>query len=98
MCRIKVASVALDGAAGSYDKLYTYRIPDALYATAIPGCRVFVPFGRGNSKRIGMIFSVSDETDPGTYKDILSAYKLLDNTDDYKDEFFNLVRMVAKRS
>ena len=73
MCRIKVASVALDGAAGSYDKLYTYRIPDALYTTAIPGCRVFVPFGRGNSKRIGMIFSVSDETDPGTYKDILSV-------------------------
>ncbi len=45
-----------------------------------------------------MLIGDSDYAGNITYKDILSAYKLLDNTDDYKDEFFNLVRMVAKRS
>ena len=31
-------------------------------------------------------------------KDILKAYKDIENTDDYRDEFYNLVRMVEKRS
>ena len=73
MCETRVASVALDGAAGSYDKLYTYRIPENLKVAAQPGCRVFVPFGAGNRKRIGMIFSVADMPDKPSYKDILSV-------------------------
>lgn len=72
MCKTKVASVALDGAAGSYDKLYTYSIPSELTDCALPGCRVFVPFGKGNKKRIGMIFSCTGSDEAAGYKNLLS--------------------------
>ena len=45
-----------------------------------------------------MLIGDSDYSGEITYKDILSGYRELDNTDDYKDEFFNLVRMMEKRS
>ena len=45
-----------------------------------------------------MLIGDSDYAGEITYKDILKNYKKLDNTDDYKDEFYNLVRMVEKRS
>ena len=32
------------------------------------------------------------------HKDIITSYKKLDQTDDYKDEFISLVRLVDKRS
>ena len=52
-----VAEVVIDGAVGSFDKRYTYEIPQVLLALAKPGCRVTVPFGKGNSKKQGMILS-----------------------------------------
>lgn len=45
-----------------------------------------------------MLIGDSDYAGNITYKDILAGYRKLDNTDDYKDEFYNLVRMVEKRS
>ena len=45
-----------------------------------------------------MLIGDGDYSGEITYKDILSGYRKLDNTDDYKDEFFNLVRMMEKRS
>ena len=57
MCRL-VAEVVIDGAAGSFDKCYTYAIPDNLLSEALPGCRVTIPFGKGNIKKQGMILSV----------------------------------------
>lgn len=52
------AEVALEGAVFAFDKLYTYIIPPELHRKAAVGCRVVVPFGRGNAKRQGIIFSV----------------------------------------
>ncbi|MBO4734370.1 MAG: primosomal protein N', partial [Clostridia bacterium] len=72
MCKTTVALVALDGAAGSYDKLYSYSIPRELLSAAIPGCRVSVPFGKGNKERIGMIFSLADD-DSSKCKDLISV-------------------------
>ena len=73
MCKLAVAHIALDGAIGSYDKMYTYSIPDELYDAAREGCRVFVPFGKGNVKRIGMIFSVEAQSEAGGLKNIISV-------------------------
>ncbi len=68
-----VVSVALDKAIGTYDKLYSYAVTKDLLNSAKPGCRVFVPFGRGNRKRIGMIFSVSSQNDVAELKSIISV-------------------------
>ena len=45
-----------------------------------------------------MLLGDSDYAGTMTYRDIINSYRELDNTDDYKDEFISLVRMVEKRS
>ena len=50
-----VVKVILDGAVGSYDKCYSYFVPDFLLEKAKVGCRVSVPFGNGNIKKHGLI-------------------------------------------
>ncbi|MBR4123589.1 MAG: DEAD/DEAH box helicase family protein, partial [Clostridia bacterium] len=55
-----VAKVALNGATYSFDKLYTYSVPTS-YANLSAGSRVLVPFGKGNIKKQGMVFSVCEE-------------------------------------
>ena len=49
------AEIALEGASFSFDRLYTYTVPPVLFGSALPGCRVLVPFGRGNTKKQGII-------------------------------------------
>ena len=52
---VQAAAVAVSGTAFSFDRLFDYLVPAYLEQFAQPGCRVLVPFGRGNRKRIGMI-------------------------------------------
>lgn len=52
------AQIALDGATFAFDRLYTYIIPPEFHERAAPGMRVTVPFGKGNVKKQGMIFSL----------------------------------------
>lgn len=68
-----VAEVVIDGAAGSFDKRYTYFIPDFLKDCALPGCRVTVPFGRGNISKIGMILAVKQSEDTERAKELLGV-------------------------
>ena len=72
MCRF-VAEIVIDGAAGSFDKYYTYAIPDSLLSEAKAGCRVTVPFGKGNIKKQGMILSVFKEEITPKTKEVLSV-------------------------
>ncbi len=55
-----IAEIALQGAAFSFDKLYTYAVPEKFWSQAKPGCRAQVPFGKGNINRQGMIFGVCE--------------------------------------
>ena len=52
----------------------------------------------GLVSEFAMLLSDSDYSGTISYKDILKAYKDIEYTDDYRDEFYNLVRMVEKRS
>ena len=72
MCRF-VAEIVIDGAAGSFDKCYTYAIPDNLLSKAKPGCRVTVPFGKGNIKKQGMILDVFEGEITLKTKEILTV-------------------------
>ncbi len=67
-----VAEVVIDGAVGSFDKRYTYSVPNALIGRAVAGCRVTVPFGMGNSKKQGMILNVFEGEVTSKTKEILS--------------------------
>ena len=56
-----VAKVAVENTAYSFDMLFDYSVPDFLILSVKPGVRVFIPFGNGSKKRIGMVFSVRKE-------------------------------------
>ena len=49
------AQVAVENVNCTFDKDYDYSIPQQLEGKAFVGCRVAVPFGVGNKKRIGII-------------------------------------------
>ena len=53
-----LAAIALDNTTYSFDKLYDYRVPAHLLSVVFEGCRVLVPFGRGNAKRQGVILKL----------------------------------------
>lgn len=56
-----VALVAVEKTAASFDELFTYLVPDFMRETARAGMRVLVPFGRGDRKRAGVVFRVSED-------------------------------------
>ena len=57
----QIALVAVENTHFSFDMLFSYEIPDSLFGQIVPGKRVVVPFGRGDKKRIGLVFGISDE-------------------------------------
>lgn len=75
-----VAQIALNGATFAFDRLYSYAIPPQLDIKQ--GCRVLVPFGKGNIKKQGMVFSLSSGEADGL-KQIISV---IDKTPVLNDE------------
>jgi len=56
-----VCGVAVSAATYAIDKLYDYSIPGPLIPAVKVGCRVLVPFGRGNKKVEGMVLVLRPE-------------------------------------
>ena len=81
-----VALVALQGATLAFDKLYTYIIPPDLLGKAQKGCRVLVPFGKGNIKKQGMIFGISQ----AELKGLKSVYSLIDSAPILNEEMLSV--------
>lgn len=70
----QIALVAVEKTAYSFDMLYSYIIPRELCGSVSAGMRVAVPFGRGNRRRIGLVFSVESGTErPDRLKELLFA-------------------------
>lgn len=53
-----VVSAAIEKTVYHFDKLFDYRVPKKLEAKIKEGKRVLVPFGRGNSIRQAMVFTI----------------------------------------
>lgn len=58
-----VALVAVEGVAYHYDRLFSYAVPDALRAAALPGARVVIPFGRGSRHKRGIIYALAEQAE-----------------------------------
>jgi len=52
-----IVKIAVSAAPYSIDKPYDYIVPEDMQATAVPGVRVRVPFGKGNRETEGIILS-----------------------------------------
>lgn len=55
-----IAETAVSGTASSFDKLFSYSVPDNMAANIACGCRVLVPFGKGGKRRIGIVMNLSE--------------------------------------
>ena len=55
------AQIAVENTVYHFDKLFTYRVPTELRTKVEPGMRVSVPFGAGNRRRVGVVFSLTEE-------------------------------------
>ena len=70
MLQILVAKVAVLAATFAFDRPYTYKIPQPLTDTLRPGCRVMVPFSRGNRPCEGMVLALDKAEDDPKLKPI----------------------------
>lgn len=82
--------VAVDKAAFSFDKLFTYRVPQEISDKIKCGCRVIVPFGASNRKRQGLVLEISELSESAKTLKPISA--LLDDEPILKDEQITLVK------
>ena len=55
-----IAKVAVENTTYSFDSLFDYLVPEEFVKSITQGMRVKVPFGRGNQKRVGMVFSLCE--------------------------------------
>lgn len=57
---VSIVQVAVDQTAYHFDKPFDYIVPENLKDCVRPGCRVLVPFGRGDRRRQGIVLSCSE--------------------------------------
>lgn len=72
MSAIQVVHIAVEQAAFSFDKLYTYLWPDSL-GTPRVGVRVLVPFGGGNRTRQGLVMGCAIQPQTAGLKAVSSV-------------------------
>ena len=65
-----IAVVVINGSTREFDKKYHYSIPDGLSEKVVPGIRVLVPFGGGNSLKEAYVLSITGISDFSNLKDI----------------------------
>ncbi len=58
---MQVCAIAVQAGTFAIDKLYDYIVPQPLEGQVQVGCRVLVPFGRGNKKVEGMVLLLRPE-------------------------------------
>lgn len=92
---MKYAKVAVEATVFSFDKEFDYIIPPELEAQVVKGCRVTVPFGNGNKKRIGFVFDVTDFSEGKRLKKIIDV---IDNFPLLSDEMIELARWIKDRT
>lgn len=85
------AEVAVENTLYAFDMLYSYEVPESLSERVSAGGRVVVPFGRGNKKRIGLVFNVTSER-PGAKTKPIDA--IIDEQPVLSSELLRLCRWI----
>ena len=80
----KLAYVAIENAIYHFDREFSYAVPENMPVQ--PGCRVAVPFGRGNTKRQGIVLRVGE----GEADGLKLVCELLDTEPVLNDEMLRM--------
>lgn len=90
-----IASVAIENSTNSFDMAYDYLVNEKDSALK-PGCRVLVPFGKGNKCRQGIVMSVS-RSDRSTDK-LKNIMQVIDEKPILSDEMIKLIEWLKERT
>lgn len=88
----KIAAVAVENSAFSFDKPFSYLLNDE---NCMPGCRVLVPFGSGNRCRQGIVLSVAERNGE---KGLKKISQVIDKAPVLNDEMIKLVKWLRERT
>ena len=88
------AEIAVSGTVYSFDMLFSYSVPEKFRERIKRGCRVLVGFGRGNSRRIGVVMGLS-ENDGRQLKPVLSV---VDDAPVLSDELLELALWLREQT
>ena len=94
MNNLLIAGVAVDNTVYHFDKIFDYIVPHSLTDKIQVGCRVCVPFGRGNKSRQAMVMytkNISTDSNSSMLKEISS---LLDDDPVLNDEMIKLAQFM----
>lgn len=95
MSGILIAGVAVSDTAFHFDKLFDYQIPIDLVDKVGIGQRVLVPFGKGNSKRLGIICELHDTSELEQLKPIIDV---VDKEPLLNDEMIELGKYISEHT
>ncbi len=88
----KIAAVAVENTMFSFDKPFSYLLGNG---ECTPGCRVLVPFGRGDKCRQGIVLAVSEYNGKDKLKQIS---RVIDEISVLNDEMLKLVMWLRERT
>ncbi|MBR6312484.1 MAG: primosomal protein N' [Oscillospiraceae bacterium] len=88
-----IASVAVDAATFTIDKLYDYAVPADLEAGTKPGVRVKAPFSKGNRQVEGFVFAVHE----GDAKGLKELRSVEDGEPLVSKDFLELAKWMKSR-
>ena len=89
-----IAAVAVENSAFSFDMPFSYITEDE---KCVPGCRVLVPFGKGNKHRQGIVLEVS-EYDASNDLKLKKVSQVIDDFPVLNDEMLKLVKWLKERT
>ncbi len=87
--------VAVENTAFHFDIPYTYLLPSDFSDSALPGCRVMVPFGAGNRGRQGVIL---EKIEIDYRKGLKNVSKLIDAEPLVNSEMLSLIIWLKERT
>ena len=90
-----IASVAIENSTNSFDMAYDYLVNEN-DSNLKPGCRVLVPFGKGNKCRQGIVMSVSHSAE--TTNKLKSVMQIIDEKPILSDEMIKLIEWLKERT
>ena len=91
-----VAKLAIENTAFSFDREFSYSVPDALANDCQAGKRALVPFGRGNRKRQGIITEVAKANDSEDLGELKSIITVLDTEPVVSPELLKTARFMKE--
>ena len=91
-----IAKVYVDKAVYHIDKPFDYLVPEPLQAELRRGCRVVVPFGGGDRRRLGMVAAVEEAAEPRP--GLKAVLLLVDRQPVFTEEMFRMARFLTDRT